>query len=63
MSNSNEERFQKELQEAKEKLEKLGREVSIADTPNQSDDSPRGYVLPYSSLPKFVGTKWHSKKR
>jgi hypothetical protein len=60
MRNETERDFATELQEAKAKLKKAGRDVEVGDCSERDEYGglKNDLDLPYSSLPKLTGRRW-----
>ena len=53
-----EEHFVRELEEARRKLQELGRDVENVPREGEAEGLKCDFELPYSSLPSISGSRW-----
>lgn len=62
MNHKTRESFEKELEQARKSLKKLGRDIRNLDASRDHQNKSHDFELPYSSLPKIHGKKWNKSK-
>jgi len=58
-----EKKIRDELEAAREKLARLGRNVSGVGTASDEGRLESNFELPYSSMPKIMSSRWHESEK